>query len=123
MQTLEQLVNSNSVASSIKQPFILRRFNWVTVALLVLWGLSPLASQAMQRISYTVEAQSFTDKTVGYLGTTEANLLGYTSHSEQFTEYQPDFNRLFSAAFLPTDSSSQNDIFGNPLIPVLRPAP
>jgi hypothetical protein len=114
-------VNSNSVASSIKQPFLLRRFNWITVALLVLWGLSPLATQAMQRISKTSSAVTKSPDKLRYVNTA-ANSSNYLSADPSvFSKVEAEFNRLYSAAFLPTYSTTLgSDPYNNALIPLLE---
>ncbi|GAM91198.1 hypothetical protein ANO11243_092450 [Dothideomycetidae sp. 11243] len=55
--TLEQLISSHSMGAAIKQPFLLRKFNLTSVALLVIWVLSPLASQALVRLINTKETE------------------------------------------------------------------
>ncbi|KUJ11328.1 uncharacterized protein LY89DRAFT_242512 [Mollisia scopiformis] len=119
LMTLEQLVNSNSVASSIKQPFLLRRFNWITVALLVLWGLSPLATQAMQRISKTKSDDYITPSWLRYVDTAKNNSNYLSAPSDEFSNVEADFNRLYSAAFLPTYVTLGSDPYNNALIPLL----
>ena len=51
LMTLEQLISSHSVASAIKQPFFLRRINLLSIVILCVWSLSPLAGQAILRMS------------------------------------------------------------------------
>src|SRR4051812_3596022 len=46
---LEQLVGSNSFGSAMKQPFVLRRLDLLTLILFLIWCLSPLGSQGLQR--------------------------------------------------------------------------
>jgi hypothetical protein len=118
-QTLEQLVNSNSVASSIKQPFLLRRFNWITVALLILWGLSPLATQAMQRISDTNPTNNYTTVGLRYVDTGANNANYLSADSAVFDTVEAEFNRLYPASFLPTYGGYGSDSYGNALIPLL----
>lgn len=118
-QTLEQLVNSNSVASSIKQPFLLRRFNWITVALLVLWGLSPLATQAMQRISSTTSAATLSPDNLRYVNTAVNNSNYLSGSPSAFSKVEAEFNRLYSAAFLPSYVTLGSDPYNNALIPLL----
>ncbi|KAH8660022.1 hypothetical protein BX600DRAFT_438248 [Xylariales sp. PMI_506] len=54
LMELEQLVGSNSFASAVKQPFVLRRLNLLTLGMLFIWCLSPIGSQAMQYV-YNLE--------------------------------------------------------------------
>ncbi|EPS35900.1 hypothetical protein H072_10642 [Dactylellina haptotyla CBS 200.50] len=60
LETLEQLIRSNTVASSITTPYLLSSYNVLSVALLFLWAVSPLGGQASLRILRTafVEIQS-----------------------------------------------------------------
>lgn len=50
LMELEQLVGSSSFASAMKQPILLRRLDLLTLALFGIWCLSPLGSQALQRV-------------------------------------------------------------------------
>jgi hypothetical protein len=121
-QTLEQLLSSHSVASSIKQPFLLRRFNRVAVALLILWGFSPLATQSMQRVSYIDYSDPATATKLAYLNTVNgSNHLSDPPNA--FGKIQPDITRLYSAAFLPDNYNLGADFFGNALVPVLTDLP
>jgi hypothetical protein len=113
-------VNSNSVASSIKQPFLLRRFNWITVALLTLWGLSPLATQAMQRMSSEDTANTLTPNKLRYVDTAAENSNYLSANSESFSKVQAEFNRLYSASFLPQFSQLGADAYSNALLPLLN---
>jgi hypothetical protein len=49
LSTLEQLVGSNSFAGAMKQPFFLRRIEFTTLLIFVIWCLSPIGSSALQR--------------------------------------------------------------------------
>jgi hypothetical protein len=50
---LEQLIGTNSFGNAIKQPFLLRRLDLLTLLLFFVWCLSPLGSQALQRVYWT----------------------------------------------------------------------
>jgi hypothetical protein len=93
----------------------------VTVALLVLWGFSPLATQAMQRVASTNYININSNETWGYINTaTGSNAL--SDSSTDFSSVRPDMNRLYSAAFLANnDPSGGTDIFYNALIPIMAP--
>ena len=67
--TLEQLISSHSVGGAIKQPFMLRTFNWTTLMLFFIWCLSPLAGQAILRMSDTVDNWDPINTTVAYFST------------------------------------------------------
>lgn len=49
LMELEQLVGCNSFGNAMKQPFLLRRLDILTIALFSVWCLSPIGSQALQR--------------------------------------------------------------------------
>lgn len=123
-QTLEQLINSHSFASAIKQPFLLRRLDFVSIALLCLWGLSPLASQAMQRMSYDTAGYTTISDNVTYVDTTSYinPAFGIYSHQVTSTSLLTDLNALYSAAFLPPSlyQTPDADTWGYPKIPVLE---
>jgi hypothetical protein len=115
------------VAGAIKQPFILRKLNWVTIALAGLWSLSPLASQAMQRWCNPVPALIYGNDTLYYLNTTQDNYgLQYVNFDTNQTlwnledGYLAPMDELFAAAFL--NSTQQqlylSDPWNNPLIPI-----
>jgi hypothetical protein len=115
-------LNGHSLASSIKQPFLFRSFNWVTLALLVLWGFSPLATQAMQRVSSTnYYYNQDTTEFWGYMNTATApNYLSLPY--DAFSKVQPDMNRLYSTAFLAGNNTFEEDMFSNALIPIVPPS-
>jgi hypothetical protein len=50
--TLEQLMGSQTVASTVKTVYLLRAFGLYTLALLVIWAFNPLGSQASFRGVY-----------------------------------------------------------------------
>lgn len=54
LMELEQLVGSNSFGAVMKQPFLLRRLDLLTVGIFVIWALSPIGSQALIR-SYALK--------------------------------------------------------------------
>jgi hypothetical protein len=114
------------VAGAIKQLFILRRLNWITIALAGLWSLSPLASQAMQRWYYPVPVTMSGNDTFYYLNTAQENYgLQYVNFTTNQTLwnlqdiYLAPMDELFAAAFLPsTQQLLWSDPWNNPLIPI-----
>lgn len=58
---LEQLVGSNSFGSVMKQPFLLRRLDVLTLIIFFIWALSPIGSQALIRV-YTLERGFVSDE-------------------------------------------------------------
>ncbi|KAK3342200.1 hypothetical protein B0T25DRAFT_618005 [Lasiosphaeria hispida] len=61
LMELEQLVGSNSFGAVVKQPFLLRRLDLLTLGIFAIWALSPIGSQALLR-SYTLERGRVNDK-------------------------------------------------------------
>jgi hypothetical protein len=73
---LEQLVGSNSFGAAIKQPFFLRRIDLLTLLLFVVWCLSPLGSQGLQRAWTTqIPLSVTTTESVYFIDTTSPNPL------------------------------------------------
>jgi hypothetical protein len=75
---LEQLVGSNSFGSAVKQPFMLRKLNLLTLVLFLVWCMSPLGTQALQRV-YTKKSGTQEDTMdIKYL-----NMMGF---NQAFTD-------------------------------------
>ncbi|KAE9368028.1 hypothetical protein N431DRAFT_445092 [Stipitochalara longipes BDJ] len=119
LRTLEQLISSHSVAGALKQPFILRKLNWVTFALLALWALSPLGSQAMQYTTFTRPNIIWDHNTIYYLNTTQENP-GLSSNFEAVNNYSDSMDVLYAAVFQQTSQFKPTaaDLWGNPLVPI-----
>ena len=116
VQTLEELMGSQSLASAIKQPFYFQHLDIVSVGLLFLWGLSPIASQALLRISY-----------LDIDGTTIAGSVNYTNTTARPVglkgpAYIATVDALFLSALLapPKIQVSSMDIWGNVKIPLVQ---
>ncbi|MCJ1377999.1 hypothetical protein MMC17_001095 [Xylographa soralifera] len=128
LMTLEQLITSHSVASAIKQPFFLQTINWTSIALILLWSLSPLAGQAMLRMVNTAPANVPSPITVGFLESALYDNKVFQSDptdNEDNIEvgvYSAEITALYSAALLdsPTARQSAQDPWGNPRIPVFE---
>ncbi len=73
LMQLEQLVGSNSFASAIKQPIVLRRLDVYTLVIFVAWCLSPLGSQAIERVQTPAWKEHCQDSTVWYLSRNGVN--------------------------------------------------
>lgn len=131
LMELEQLVGSNSFGNAMKQPFLLRRLDILTLALFLVWCLSPLGSQALQRCYYTEQADTtWTNETIHYLDTTRPNQLFSTANvtnleDSDFATKLQLVSTYFQAAFLPqtaTEIRRQNedytnqDAYDNPMI-------
>lgn len=87
------------------------------MALLALWGLSPLATQAMQRISTTADLVTPTILRFQDTTTNEINYL--SANTTIFDSVKTDFERVWSASLLFGDTIFGMDLFGNALIPSL----
>lgn len=119
-------MGSNSVAGAIKQPFLLRRFDLVTVLLLLLWSVSPLATQAMQRMSFPGSAFTYPNTTVWYLNTWTANHVFADKITDPTTvSYGTIIKDFFDASVLPQGQNAfpfMDDWF-RPKIPILEYLP
>ncbi|MCJ1436025.1 hypothetical protein MMC27_005403 [Xylographa pallens] len=124
LMTLEQLISSHSVASAIKQPFFLRRINLLSIALLCLWSLSPLAGQALLRMSFTGPGSARSPTTLGYLDTLQHNIVfGNDSYAEDPGYFTAETNGIYSAAILQPIldlEADDTDTWDNPRIPLLE---
>jgi hypothetical protein len=118
-------MGSNSVANSIKQPFLLRRFDLVTIALLILWSLSPLATQALQRMSFDDQQDTISSTTVWYLDTWTYNVEFNNqslAYSQSDLNYGPIMSHFFEASTIPPaqDQAVYQDPWGRPKIPIVK---
>ncbi|KAH8902051.1 hypothetical protein BR93DRAFT_362954 [Coniochaeta sp. PMI_546] len=107
LMELEQLIGSNSFGSAIKQPFLLRRLDLLTLLLLVVWCLSPLGSQALQR-TYTIGPEIVnTTMPVLYLDMTVSNRffsynnLAVLMHQNTIYDVMQKMSSFYVATFLP----------------------
>lgn len=107
LMELEQLVGSNSFGSAIKQPFLLRRLDLLTLLLVAIWCLSPLGSQALQR-TYTIDyAMVQSTMPVYYLDMTSSNRiysiqnLGVLIHTGSDSILQQKLSMTYQSLFLP----------------------
>lgn len=110
---LEQLIGSHSFASAMKQPFLLRRLDIFTLVLFLVWCLSPLGTQGLQR-SYGKTPQITHDYTVEvpYLNMTGYNRLfsHNVSNAVKDDDYYSDLQLAsvyYMSAFLPLSESDQ----------------
>ncbi|PMD30216.1 hypothetical protein L207DRAFT_641787 [Hyaloscypha variabilis F] len=119
LMTLEQLISSHSLASAIKQPFLLQRLNWVSIALLCLWSLSPLAGQAFLRMSYLAPSGVVHNTTLQYLDTA-VDPAGFDGAADAGA-FGPNVDILYGSLILSPIASQQSsmDSWGNPKIPII----
>ena len=73
----------------------------------------------MQRISTTKTQDTTTPDRLRYVNTALNNSNYIAANSTAFSKVQADFNRLYSAAFLPTYTTLGSDPYNNALIPLL----
>jgi hypothetical protein len=124
LMELEQLVGSNSFASAMKQPFLLRRLDILTLVLFLVWCLSPLGSQSLQRV-YSKELQVQTEgATVQVLKTSGVNRLfspESTIDNNTFAELMQLTSVYQIGAFTPDGlgETTITDRYTHPVIPSL----
>src|ERR1700753_1252416 len=108
---LEQLMGSSSFASAMKQPFLLRRIDILTLVLFLVWCLSPLGTQGLQR-SYGKTPKITTNDSaeVWYLDMTGYNSL-FSYNVSNAVDDPNRFSNLqlvsvyYMSAFLPPSES------------------
>jgi hypothetical protein len=122
---IEQLIGSNSFGSAVKQPFTLRRLDLLTLAIFAIWCLSPLGSQALQRVYIKTQRSMNDQPTLRYLNTNGQNEMfsfganGTTDEVDFQTKMQL-ISVYYNAAFLPPSERDGKagiifqDRYGNP---------
>ncbi|KAM7183983.1 hypothetical protein V8F33_013254 [Rhypophila sp. PSN 637] len=127
LMELEQLVGSHSVGSVLKQPFFLRRLDALTLFIFLIWSLSPLGSQALQRV-YTLDRGLVSDNApVLYVPLLGENRLLSPGVGDRFhnasniAEHWQMALTYFMAGYIPegermltVPESSEADRFGHP---------
>ena len=121
-------MTSHSVASAIKQPFFLQTINFTSIALFALWALSPLVSQAMQRMTWIAPGASIGTLPIGYVSTdvNSSTFLSPTSvtpgQATGWTSYTAEITALYSACLMAPASinASTMDTWGNVKIPLIE---
>jgi hypothetical protein len=100
---LEQLVGANSFAAAAKQPFLLRRLDLLTLAVFLSWCLSPLGSQAIQRV-YTVQRSASRNvTTVRYLPALGTNaMLGPGADKKVNSTVYGNWQQMAAALYIAT---------------------
>jgi hypothetical protein len=113
-------LHSTSFASAVKQPFFLRGIDLMAVALVALWSLSPIASQAMQRMKFTAEPWKEAPVKIFYLDTTVGNAaFNSTSNPGYLYSMRDSIDAVYSSATLPRGDQDLffMDTFRYPLVP------
>ncbi|CAK7234221.1 hypothetical protein SEUCBS140593_008868 [Sporothrix eucalyptigena] len=125
LMQLEQLVGSNSFASAIKQPLLLRRLDLYTLAIFAAWCLSPIGSQALVRVQTAKWTQSCTNSTMWYLSRNGINPVfdaitdGYYKDNNDDGTHLQQATITFNALFDPVPAGDPSthyyqDTWGNP---------
>jgi hypothetical protein len=126
LETLEQLIGSRTLGGAIMTPFGLSTFNLLGIALLALWCLSPLGSQALLRTLSITLRPVFANTTSVYQDVRcRTPLSDMDPHGPQsWGFYNVRFSnfagRFGSVLQVPSDMQSDSmDIWGNVRIPFL----
>ena len=116
--TLEYLLHSRTVFSTISTPFELGTFHVLTPLLILLWALSPLGGQASLRVVYT--GPLYTNTTHNF--TSLAFVSPFTNEgagspsSEPLVPINSQFTAFISASA--ASKASAQDLYGNVKIPM-----
>jgi hypothetical protein len=122
VMSLEYLLGSRTVFSTVTTPLILRTANVLTPLLIALWALSPLGGQAAIRIVGSTPTMEKIPFNISYLEVRQQFPHGGAGSSAGI-DLLPATNGAFSAALSsPGDmKSASQDIFGNIKIPMVEP--
>ena len=108
---LEQFVGSHSLATAIKQPFMMMHLDLTAVGMICLWALSPIAGQSFLRM-LTVEPQSVitsaTNVTFADFSRPMAGLWNTTDDSATAA-----ISILFATALLATPANSPSNMLAD----------
>lgn len=117
-QTLEQLIGSQSVFSSLERQFGLRRIDLLGATIIAAWLLSPLRGQASLRLLSTRISERHIEATVHYHAVDAfVNKSMLKPHMEEYN--WPLYAPLFMSAlqFARRNYNESRDLFGNIRIP------
>ncbi|KAJ8118309.1 hypothetical protein OPT61_g697 [Boeremia exigua] len=119
--TLEQLIGSQSVFSSIERQIGLRQVDLLGVAIITAWLLSPLAGQASLRLLSTTLSESAIETTVHYhkiesFG--KSTMIDYHMEEYYWSSYAPLY--MTTLQFARQTFNESRDSFGNVRIPDIR---
>ena len=128
LNLLEQLIGSRTVGSTLVTQISLGRFNFLGVALLILWSLSPLGSQSALRMLRTRLEPIHANSSVLYYTTDapsvfrSAELRNSRSDIDSYRSTQAYIQTMYSALLLAPPSAKSNamDLWGNVKIPKLE---
>ncbi|KAJ4128137.1 hypothetical protein NW768_008421 [Fusarium equiseti] len=127
LNLLEQLIGSRTVGSTLVTQISLGRFNFLGVALLILWSLSPLGSQSALRMLRTRLEPIHANSNVLYYNTDAPSVFRSASLISggaigHYRSTQGFVQTMYSALLLAPPSSKSNamDLWGNVKIPKLE---
>ncbi|CAG7563667.1 unnamed protein product [Fusarium equiseti] len=127
LNLLEQLIGSRTVGSTLVTQISLGRFNFLGVALLILWSLSPLGSQSALRMLRTRLEPIHANSSVLYYNTDAPSAFRSASFIsggaiDQARSTQAFVQTMYSALVLSPPSAKSNamDLWGNVKIPKLE---
>jgi hypothetical protein len=115
---LEQLIGSQSFFASIERQFGLRRINFLGLAIITAWVLSPLGGQSSLRLLSTRPLSIAIDATIQYQSVEGfGKRTSFDPHMEEYSwaSYAAPFMTALQTAL--NYASEPRDLFGNPRIP------
>ena len=113
---LERLMGSRTVGGTLATQFRLHSLSLVAIALIFLWLLSPLGSQAVLRILSTGTTPMTSPANITYVNTRQPNYSGDPLFQNTWFS---GFASLFSATLVasPQIKNGSMDVWGNVKIP------
>ncbi|KAM0235134.1 hypothetical protein ACHAPO_005929 [Fusarium lateritium] len=127
LNLLEQLIGSRTVGSTLITQISLGRFNILGIALLLLWSLSPLGSQAALRMLRTRLEPVYAPSNVLYYTTDASSVFSSSTlvsrgEIDQYRSTQSFMQTMYNSLLLapPSAKSDAMDLWGNVKIPRLE---
>jgi hypothetical protein len=118
VMSLEYLLQSRTVLSTVTAPIILKTFNLLTPALFVLWALSPLGGQAGLRVISTRDSLTNATHNFTYL----AFVSPFTNEGVNSASAEPlvPINAIFTSSIIGSAKAKNlaQDQYGNIKIPL-----
>jgi hypothetical protein len=116
-------MGSSTVFGTVITQIHLRSFNWLGLALIVLWALSPIGSQSFLRVISTQNYNTSTTVTINYLDTGQVSKIGWTLDPNIIPDaYEEPIGTVYMSALMAPLSvqNSTVDLWGNVKIPYYR---
>ncbi|KAL4922418.1 hypothetical protein BDW62DRAFT_197093 [Aspergillus aurantiobrunneus] len=119
---LEQLNGSTSFAGTIGSVIALRRPDFLTVCIVLLWAMSPLGGQSTLRMVSQVSSRVEGNATLGYMSMNSSS--GFFGSSTMSDALAP-MNSIYTTSLISSEEAkaSPRDAWGWPKIPLLRTLP